>query len=476
MRLFSAIILLMYKKFIGDKTFYKRVLIVAIPLIIQQLITSFVNMLDNIMVGQTGTLAMSGVSVSNQLISVFNLAIFGIASASSIFGAQFAGKKDHDGIRNCLRFKLITEMIFTFLAIFIFLTFGDALLSLFMNSETDSASNIASTMQYARSYMRIMTVGFIPFALSQCVSSSMREVGETRLPMIASMTAVAVNFTGNSILIFGLLGFPALGPAGAAIATVISRFAELGVNCAFAYHNREQFTFYKGIFKNFSIPMSLVKDITIKGAPLVINEVLWSSGNAMITQCYSTRGIDALAAYNISSTITSLFFIFSIAMGESISIIVGQHLGAGRVEEAYDTDIKMIFFTAVIACLLGAALIVLAPLFPRLYATSDEVRTISATMLRYGGACLWITAVYNACYFTLRCGGKTILTFLFDSAGMIVVSFPVAYCLAHFTALPIQYMYLIVTVVDMYKVILGLILVHKKIWIHNLVGGSNDEK
>lgn len=460
----------MYRKLIGNKAFYKKVLVVAIPLIIQQLITSFVNMLDNIMVGQTGTLAMSGVSVANQLTAVFNLTIFGIASSASIFGAQFAGKHDHDGIRNCLRFKLILEVFCAVFAMAIFLMFGESLLSLFMNSETDTAENIAATMQYALSYIRIMTIGFIPFALSQSISSSMREVGETRLPMIASMTAVAVNFIGNSILIFGLLGFEAMGPSGAAIATVISRFAELAVNITFAWINQKRFTFYQGIFKHFSIPVSLIKSIVIKGCPLVINELLWSIGNAMITQCYSTRGIEALAAYNISSTITSLFFIFSIAMGESISILVGQQLGAGNSEEAYDTDIKLLAFTAMIACVLGIILIILAPLFPKLYQTDEGVRSIAALMLRFGGTFLWITAMYNACYFTLRCGGKTILTFLFDSAGMICVSFPVAYCLAHFTTLPIQYMYLIVTVVDVYKVILGLYLVHKKIWIHNLVG------
>ena len=114
----------------------------------------------------------------------------------------------------------------------------------------------------------------------------------------------------------------------------------------------------------------------------------------------------------------------------------------------------------------------LAPLFPALYQTSDSVRNVAATMLRFGGMTMWISAIYNASYFTLRCGGKTIITFLFDSVGTIFVSFPVAYALAHFTTLPIQYMYLTVTVVDLYKVILGLFLVHKGIWVNNLVAGE----
>lgn len=460
----------MKNKYFGDKAFYKMVLVVAIPLLIQQLITSFVNMLDNIMVGQTGTLAMSGVSVSNQIITVFNLAIFGSVSAASIFGAQFAGKKDTDGVRHCLRFKLVVEVVIAILFIIVFTFFGDKLIGLFMHADQDDVTDIAKTMEYALSYMHWMTIGFIPFALSQSISSSMRESGETRLPMIASVTAVVVNFIGNCILIFGLLGFPALGPTGAAIATVISRFAELLVIVAFALLNKERFPFYTGLLKGFSIPLSLVQEISLKGLPLVVNELLWSIGTAMITQCYSTRGIDALAAYNISSTITNLFFVSNIAMGDSISILVGHHLGAGRIEEAVDTDRKLIVFTVMIAICFGTMLVILAPLFPNLYQTTDSVKSVATMMLRFGGLTMWISAIYNASYFTLRCGGKTIITFLFDSVGTICVSFTVAYLLAHFTQLPVQYMYLTVVLVDLYKVVLGLFLVNKRIWVNNLVG------
>ncbi len=458
------------KKYFGDKNFYKTVLIVAIPLLVQQLITSFVNMLDNIMVGQTGTLAMSGVSVSNQIITVFNLAIFGSVSASSIFGAQFAGKNDTDGVRHCLRFKMIVETLIAVIFVLVFDLFGNQLIGLFMHAEQDNAADIAKTMDYALNYIHWMTVGFIPFALSQSISSSMRESGETRLPMIASVTAVLVNFIGNSILIFGLFGFPALGPTGAAIATVISRFAELAVNITFALMNRERFPFYKGLFHGFSIPVSLVKEICVRGFPLVVNELLWSIGQAMITQCYSTRGIDALAAYNISSTITNLFFVSNIAMGDSISILVGHHLGAGRIEEAVDTDRKMIVFTLMIAICFGTTLLILAPMFPNLYQTSDSVKSVATLMLRFGGLTMWISALYNASYFTMRCGGKTIITFLFDSVGTVLVSFPIAYLLAHFTQLPVQFMYLTVSLVDIYKVVLGLFLVNKRIWVNNLVG------
>ena len=455
-------------KFFGDKNFYKGVLVLAIPIIIQQLITSFVNMLDNIMVGQTGTFAMSGVSVANQLITVFNLAIFGLVSAASIFAAQFAGKKDYKNVQNCLYFDVVLSFIVSVISVLIFWVFGENLLYLFMNPDTDTVKNINTTMKFALDYTKIMTIGFIPFAFSQSISSSMRVNGETRLPMITSVITVLVNFVFNLVLIFGLLGFPALGPKGAAIATVISRFVELSLFIYFANKNKLRFTFYSNFFKNFHVDTGLFKNITVAGIPLIINEVLYSVGLAAITQSYSTRGIEALAAYNISQTIIGLFIVFNLAMGDCISIMVGRLLGSGNVDEAVDTDRKLIVFSLMLALVVGIVLIILAPLFPEFYNTTDDVKSMATNMLRVGGAFLWISALYNASYFTLRSGGKTILTLLFDSVGIVLISYPISFLLAKFTDLNVVLMYLVISVIDLYKVVLGLYLVGKKIWVKNL--------
>lgn len=456
-------------KWFGDAAFYKKVLHVAIPLIIQQLITNFVNMLDNIMVGQVGTLAMSGVSIANQLITIFNLAIFGSVAACSIFGAQFFGKKDMQGMQYCLRFKFIVESVITVFAIGIFSLFSRPLISLFLSSSSNSLTDIQATMQFSHEYIRIMLIGFLPFALSQCISTSISETGQTHLPMVSSICAVAVNFVGNWILIFGHFGLPTLGSSGAAIATVLSRFVELGVVIFFAVRFKHDLPFMHKLFHQFHVPQSLAKQICIKGFPLVLNEVLWSSALACIAQCYSTRGIDAVAAYNITTTIQNLFFVFNIAMGNSISILVGQQLGAGHLEEAVDTDRKMIVFTFLMSIVIGSVLFFTASLFPTLYNTSSSIQDQATRMLQTCGYTLWIGSIYNACYFTLRCGGKTILTFLFDSVGSMFVSFPVAFSLAHFTDFDIVTMFCILQFVDLYKVILGLILLHKRIWVNDLV-------
>ncbi|MDU7560802.1 MAG: MATE family efflux transporter, partial [Finegoldia magna] len=236
----------------------------------------------------------------------------------------------------------------------------------------------------------------------------------------------------------------------------------------FANKNKFRFTFYSNFFKNFHIDTGLFKNITVAGIPLIINEVLYSLGIAAITQSYSTRGIEALAAYNISQTIIGLFIVFNLAMGDCISIMVGRLLGSGNVDEAVDTDRKLIVFSFMLALVVGIVLIILAPLFPEFYNTTDDVKLMATNMLRVGGAFLWISALYNASYFTLRSGGKTVLTLLFDSVGIVLISYPISFLLAKFTDLNVVLMYLIISVIDLYKVVLGLYLVGKKIWVKNL--------
>lgn len=456
-------------KYFGDKKFYIDVLALASPIVIQQLITNFVNMLDNIMVGQVGTYAMSGVSISNQLISIFILAIFGLISAASIYGAQFVGKKDEKNVRNCLYYKLISSLVVCILAISIVWAFGDKLIGIFMNENSNSKEAIEETYKHALTYLRIMSIGFIPFAFSESITSSFRENKESKLPMYISMATVATNFVFNWILIFGNFGFPALGPAGAAIATVISRFVELFLNIMISYRSRFRFTFLQGFFSKFHIDKELFKEITRSGVPLIVNELLYSTGLAAITHAYSFRGIDAIAAYNIVATIINLFFVFALAMGSCISILVGQRLGAGDIEDAVETNTRLTVLALIVSIIAGLILAVSAKAFPQLYNTSEYVKDISTQMIRIGGLTLWISSLYNTSYYTLRCGGKTIITLLFDSVGTLFVSLPVAYLLAIVTDLDIVSMYLIIRIVDLYKVFLGLYLVKKRIWVNNLV-------
>lgn len=450
------------KKLIGSKGFYKMVLAICIPIVIQNGFTNLASLLDNIMIGQLGTLSMSGVSITNQLLQVFNVTIFGAMSGPGIFMAQFYGKKNKEGVENCFRIKLIIGIIITLLAIFLFYTFGQQLISLYLN---DNPQDNLKTLNYGMDYLKIMIIGLIPFVITQVYSSSLRETGNTVLPMIASVVAVIVNFCINYILIFGHFGFPQLGVTGAAIGTVVSRVVEMSINIVGGDRN----TYLKEAMVLKKVPLSLTKEMLKRGLPLLCNEILWSISIALISQSYSTRGIIAVAAINITTTVTNFFMIVCYAMGNSISIVVGQQLGAGEIEKAKDYDLKMLFMNFVMCLAIGIVLFNVSSLIPQIYNTSLEVKALASQLLKIAACMLPIISIYYSSYFTMRAGGKTFLTFLFDSGYTFVFTFMSALLLTRLTSLPILTIYLLVQCVDIPKATLGLVLVRKGIWVHNIV-------
>lgn len=455
------------EKFIGDRQFYKMVLLVAMPIMIQNGITNFVGLLDNVMVGQLGTVQMSGVAIVNQLMMVFNICIFGVVSGASIFSAQFYGQGNHEGVRNAFRFKLVSCGLFAVLGVAIFLTAGSSLIHLYLND--GSAAEIAATHLEGMRYLAIMIIGMIPFTVTQVYASTLRETGQTVLPMVAGIIAVFANLFFNYLLIFGKFGAPALGVQGAAVATLISRFIELGVVIIWTHANASKNLFIQGVYCHFTIPKVLIKQIIIKGTPLMINEALWSGGMAVLTQCYSMRGLEAVAAINISTTVSNLFNVVFMALGSSISIVVGQQLGSGELEKAVDTDRKMIFFSVACCVVAGSAMFLIAPIFPDIYNTTDTVKALAANLIRIASVFMPLYAFYHASYFTLRSGGKTIITFLFDSCYLWVINIPVAYIISRYTNMPMIQIYLVCQCVEVIKGIIGYILLKKRVWVNNIV-------
>lgn len=457
-------------KWIGDRNFYKMVAAVAIPLVIQQAFNTLVSLLDNIMIGRVGTLAMSAVSISNQLINILFMAIIGSVNASGIFSAQYYGKKDKEGMQSCLQLKILLAILFFALGAFIFVRFGENLVSMYMGSEANSAADVETTIGYAREYIGIMIYGILPYGLSFAFSSSMRDTGKTIWAMWGSVSGVIVNFILNYILIFGKFGFPELGVSGAAIATVISRYVEFAIILIGSYlHKHNQFFYIDGLFRKWRITKDLVKKMLVKGAPLVMNEIIWSMGLAAISQRYSSRGLEAIAAVNINDTIFNLFGMSSMAMGTSVSIIIGQKLGAGELAEAKDLDRKLLGFSMMISLGLSVILLFLAPVLPELYNTSETVKEIAADLIRITVLCLPINSIYTTCYFTMRAGGMTTLTFLFDGAYTCTVTYLTATVLTIFTSLDIVMVVLIVKLMDIPKLVLGLYLLSKDVWLNNLL-------
>lgn len=456
------------RKIFGDKAFYRMVLAIAVPVMVQSGITQFVSLLDNLMVGRIGTEEFGGVAIANQLIFVFNLCIFGGLSGAGIFSAQFSGKNDVDGMRHVLRFKLYFVIAASVLGILILHFFGSPLISLFLH-EGSEEGDLVKTLNFGLDYLKIMLIGLPLYAVSQCYASSLKETGETFIPMIGSGTAVLVNLAFNYILIFGKFGFPVMGVKGAAIATVLSRVVELAIIAIWAHMHTKRFGFFSKLYSSFRVPKALTFDIIKKGSPLMFNELLWSMGMSTLTACYSMRGLATVNALNISSTVSNLFNVVFMAIGSSIAIIVGNLLGAGKFEEARDTDRKIITMSVLGCFIFGSLLAVSAKYIPNLYETTDEVKSLATSFLLICAVSMPFNAFTHGCYFTLRSGGQTKITMAFDSCFVWVICIPLAYCLANFTSIPIIPMFIICTATELIKCVIGYFFVKSDRWVKNIV-------
>ena len=444
------------------------VLMIAVPIMIQNGITNFVSLLDNIMVGQIGTEQMSGVAIVNQLMFVYNLCIFGGLSGAGIFTAQYFGQKDEEGVRHTFRYKIWMAVILTILAVGVFLVGGESLISNYLNGSSDGG-DLAAALHYGKQYLWVALAGLPAFMMVQVYASTLRECGETLVPMKAGITAVLVNLVLNYLLIYGKFGLPALGVVGAGLATVISRYVEMAIVLTWTHRHTDRNPYIVGLYRTLKVPGYLVTRFIIKGAPLLVNETLWAAAQASLMQCYSVRGLSVVAAFNIASTIANLFNVVFIALGDSVAIVVGQQLGAGRMEEARDTDNKMIAFS--VMCCTGVALVMLliAPLFPRLYNTDTGTRQLAAYLIMAQAIFMPQNAFLHAAYFTLRSGGKTLVTFLFDSVFVWCVSVPIAFVLSRYTTMFVVFIFACVQIGDWLKCIIGFVLVKKGVWMQNIV-------
>ena len=346
--------------------------------------------------------------------------------------------------------------------------FDEPLLSLFLHQGSEQG-DLALTLQCAKAYLDVALIGLPVSALSQAYASTLRETASTTLPMGAGIAAVLVNLMGNWILIYGHFGAPRLGVVGAAWATVLSRFVELAIILLFTHLNTRAHPFAAGLYRTVRVPRALTGTILKKGMPLLVNEALWSLGQTTLVQIYSTRGLAVVAGINISSTISMLFNIVFMSLGASIGIVVGNLLGAGDMEKAKDTNTKLTAFSILCCFAIGGLLAATAGVYPRLYNTTEEVRHIASRLILITSVIMPVHAYTNACYFTLRSGGLTRLTMVYDCCFVWCVCIPLAFGLCRFTALPIVPVYAAVTATEGLKALFGHHFVHQEKWVRNIV-------
>lgn len=459
----------MGRTLIGDKQFYKRVLAIALPLILQNTVSNLVNMVDNLMVGQLATAQIAGVTIiNNNLLFIFNLCFFGAAAGAGIFTTQYFGSGDHEGVRNTFRFKILCCIGLCVAGLAVFLLADEALIGLYLQGDGDPVL-AAETMYYAKQYLMWMLPGLIPFAFTNAYAGTLKVCGQATVPAFASLGATCVNVFGNYLLIFGNWGLPAMGIRGAALATVISRFVEFAIVAVYSHRHTEKLPFMKGLYRSFRIPKKLLRAIAVKGSPLLLNEGMWSFGMAFLNQCYSFCSLDVVPALSISSTVFNMASICFKSLGVTVGIVMGQMLGAGKPEaEVRDNNRKLTALCMFTGLIFGGLMAASSGIFPQLYQTTDSVRGLATGFILIASADVVFQSYIYPVYFTLRSGGKTLLTFLFDCGSIWLMSLPTAYILSHFTTLPVLLIYGICMSLNLIKCIVGIFMMRSKSWIQNI--------
>jgi putative MATE family efflux protein len=455
----------MLKQFIGDKSFYKTLFSVAVPIVLQQLITTSVQLVDNVMVGKLGEEAIGSVSAVNQLYFVVILITFGALGGAGIFTAQYYGSKDFDKLKQTFRFKLLTGLMLATLSFILFSLFQRPLVMLFSSNET--------TIKGAIDYLNIIKWSAFPWILSVAMSNTFREVGVTKPLLYISIVAIFTNAILNFILIFGYLGFPRLGVVGAAYATLIARFVEFFLTFFLVKSRGEVFN--TKLFDLFKINKKLLVSIIIMALPLTLNEALWSSGQTVFVHAYARRGDSAFAATTITGTISQLVFVTFGGIATAVAVMVGNTLGKNDLEKAKDNAKKLIAFAVMFAVGTGFLLFILSFFIVDIYDVTEATKNIARFNIRVNALFIPVYSFNVAIYFTLRSGGDTKSTFMMDAMYMWILPVPVALLLSYFTKLPVTLMYLFVQMLDIPKMMFGLSRYKKGRWVKNLALHDENE-
>lgn len=446
------------RSFIGDRHFYKRLFAISLPIVLQQLLTSSLQLIDNLMVGDLGELAIGSVSVVNQLYFVIILITFGALGGAGIFTAQYFGSKEEEKLKQTFRFKLIVALLLVILSIVVFSVLGEYLIGFF----TENQVTIAGGMDY----LNIVKWSMLPWAFSIAISTTFREIGTTKPLLWITLGAIITNTVLNYLLIFGNFGFPNLGIEGAAYATLASRFVEFLLMFVLLIRKGKIFnTKIKDVFK---IDALILKAIIIMALPLLLNEFFWSMGQTMFLQSYSTRGDSALAAMNITNAISQLVFVTFGGIGTGIAVMVGNTLGMNQLEVAKDNAKKVIAFAVAFAFVTGMMLFILSFFILDLYDITETTKRIAANNIRINAIFIPVYSFNVSMYFTLRAGGDTRSTMMMDSGYMWVVQVPLIFILARVTNLNVIMLFLIVQLLELPKSVFALSRYKKENWVRNL--------
>ncbi|NFO05090.1 MATE family efflux transporter [Clostridium botulinum] len=445
---------------VEDKVFLRKTIAIAIPVTIQALLNTTLNLIDTMMIGQLGETTIAAVGLANKVFFVFTLLLFGIVSGSSILTAQYWGKKDIKNIRKVLGISLIIGLFGAIIFVIPSLICPNIVMRIFTPNE--------STIGIGVAYLSIVALSYPLTAITNAYISLLRAVNEVKAPVVISLFSILINAILNYTLIFGHFGFPALGVQGAAIGTLIARIIEcisvLSIvylkNGPAAARLKELVAFDKTFIKMFFITVS----------PVIANEFMWGLGVTIYSLVYGRMGDGAVAAITITQTVEQIAVVIFQGISAATAVILGNELGANKLKKA-DIHAKYLLILQFIATLVIGVICILTrwPLIHLFTVTEAVAVDISKCLIVF---VLYLPfKMFNLVNITgvLRSGGDTKSGLILDTTGVWLIGIPLAYLGGIFLSLPIYWVYVLVLAEEIYKFVLSLKRYKQKKWLKNIV-------
>jgi putative MATE family efflux protein len=446
--------------FLKDRLFLREVLTIALPIAFQQLINASLNLIDVLMVGQLGEASIAALGLSNQVFFVFILLLFGLTSGMAIFVAQFWGKGEIDPIRKVLGISIFTTSLIAFLFTLAATLFPEHVLRFYTND--------AEVISIGSRYLYIVGLSYIPVAIATSYIATLRSIKLIKLTVIATISALIFKTILGYILIFGIGGFPKLGVEGAAIGTASGWTLELILILIFVYAQKTPLA--ANLLTFFTFDFSFFARVLKTTLPALANELFWSLGITTYNAIYAHIGTDSIAAININATIEELGFVIFMGLGNASAVMVGNRIGAGKKDEAYETVRRVIILSLLAAWAVGLLVLLARDSIIRLYNLSPSGEyNVRMLMLMMAGV-LWIR-MFNFSTFigAFRAGGDTRFALLMEVCSIWLIGVPVAYLGAFVLELPVYLVYLLVSLEEVAKAFVSYWRFKSRNWIHDLV-------
>ncbi|MBS4538703.1 MATE family efflux transporter [Clostridium sp. D2Q-11] len=450
----------MIRSLFFDKEFYKKLVSIALPISLQNLISSSLNMVDTVMIGQLGETSIASVGIANQVFFFFVLLLFGLNSGSAIFISQYWGKRDIINIRRVLGFAVVSgvfiSVIFTVAALF----FPEEILSLFSKDN--------SVIELGRQYLVIICFSYIITSITFSYSFASRSIGKAKLPMIVSAISLGLNTLLNYLLIFGNFGFPQLGVKGAAIATLIARTVELVLLLSIIYS--KGFVLDAKIKEMLDLSKEFIKKILKTTTPVILNEAFWSLGIITYSAVYGRISTEAFASVQISNTVQQVFMVVSMGVGNACAVMIGNSIGANEESLAIDYAKRFSFITPIIGIIIGVFIVAFSPIILGFFDVSPVVRSnVEKILIIF--AIFMAFKVFNTTLIIgiLRGGGDTTFSLFLEAGSVWIVGVPLAIIGGHLLHLPVYWVVALVSLEEFVKALVGIPRIISKKWLRNVI-------